>query len=125
MAERDITSEPFPQQLRLYRERKRLSQSKFAILCFLDHSYVSRLENSTRKPARDVTFLMADELSLTVDERRHFIKAAGYAVPTDPDGQVAILGGLLNSPKISYPVRQRVLSTVNLLCDYLIEIIEK
>lgn len=60
----------FAWYLKKLREESGLSQSKLALHAGKDHSYISRLENGTRAPARSSVFEIARALGLKDGEDR-------------------------------------------------------
>lgn len=61
---------------------RRLSQNKAAEMAEYDHSYLSRLVSGSRMPAREFIDRLADGCTLSDDEHRRLLVAAGF-VPRD------------------------------------------
>lgn len=72
-------SDMFGLLLARLRNARGLSQNKLAALADFDHSYISRLENTSRVPTRDAVKRLADALLLVDVERDALLLSAGYA----------------------------------------------
>lgn len=66
--------------LRDYRDRLRLSQSQLAEIVGADHSYISRIENGTRRPSRAMIEKLTLAFGLQEREREEFFLAAGFSI---------------------------------------------
>jgi transcriptional regulator with XRE-family HTH domain len=82
-----MTPEPFGTVLKRYREAARLSQNKLARLARYDHSYISRLESTSRVPTREAVENICDALDRTnAKMRADLLASAGYY-----HGQLALI----------------------------------
>lgn len=82
---------PFPELLRAYRERARLSSNQLATLAAVDHSYVSRLEQAQRDPPRaHVVLAFARILQLDPVDTGRLMVAAGHAPGIAVDWDLAL-----------------------------------
>ena len=65
--------------------RPHVSQSRLAKAAGVDHSYISRLEDGSRKPTREMVDRIATALSATPEERTRLMESAGFTdgLPAD------------------------------------------
>lgn len=70
----------FADELRTLRESivPRVSQSELARVARVHPSYISRLEDGTREPAREMVERLATALSATPAERTRLMESAGF-----------------------------------------------
>lgn len=74
----------FGEELRRLREARRWSQTRLAVEARCDHSYVSRLEDGTRQPTREMITVLWMALGADARDLDRLYMAAGY-LPNDPD----------------------------------------
>ncbi len=75
-------AEGFASVLRVFRERAGLSRNGLAHLACVDPSYLCRVENGERKPAKaDIVASLAQALELGPTETNQLYAAAGYTPP--------------------------------------------
>lgn len=72
------SAEAFAATLRYYRDHAGMSQSRLAAVAGYDHSYVSRLESSSRMPTRDAVLNLAGAMSLDDGDRDALLASAGF-----------------------------------------------
>lgn len=72
------SAETFSATLRYYRELAGMSQSRLAAVAGYDHSYVSRLESSSRMPTRDAVLNLAGAMALEDSQRDGLLASAGF-----------------------------------------------
>lgn len=96
MAVATTTTNPFAQQLRKWRMRRRISQLDLAIAAETSQRYLSFLEQGRSHPGRTMVVRLAEVLQLTLRERNGLLLAAGYA-PIFPESA-------LDAPELE-PVR--------------------
>lgn len=72
------SAEAFATTLRYYREHATMSQSRLAAVAGYDHSYVSRLESSSRMPTRDAVLNLAGAMALDDSDRDSLLASAGF-----------------------------------------------
>ena len=70
--------EAFAATLRFFRETAGMSQSRLAAAAGYDHSYVSRLESSSRMPTRDAVLNLANAMTLEDQDRDSLLASAGF-----------------------------------------------
>src|SRR5690242_18248462 len=76
------TTRPYPpvgEQLRMWRERRRLSQLDLAIQAEISTRHLSFVETGRSKPSREMIVHLAEHLDLPLRERNHLLLAGGYA----------------------------------------------
>jgi transcriptional regulator with XRE-family HTH domain len=76
------TTRPHPpvgEQLRMWRERRRLSQLDLAIQAEISTRHLSFVETGRSKPSREMIVHLAEHLDLPLRERNHLLLAGGYA----------------------------------------------
>ncbi|WP_369639150.1 helix-turn-helix domain-containing protein [Nocardia sp. JMUB6875] len=81
------TTNPFAQQLREWRTRRRLSQLDLAIAAETSQRYLSFLEQGRSHPGRTMVVRLAEVLGLSLRERNGLLLAAGYA-PIFPESSL-------------------------------------
>lgn len=71
---------PLPHEMfRQIREESGLSQNRLSIEAGYDHSYVSRIENNSRRPTREALERFLDAMQLTgTDNAYELMDAYGY-----------------------------------------------
>jgi transcriptional regulator with XRE-family HTH domain len=81
-ARKQPESPEFAERLKWYRVDAKLSQNKLAELAWLDHSYISRLEDGNRKPTFEVVtaLLRALGISKTSIAGKKLYHSAGFTV---------------------------------------------
>ena len=70
---------PIGEMLRLWRERRRISQLDLAIQADISTRHLSFVETGRSSPSRDMVLHLADNLEVPLRERNHLLLAAGYA----------------------------------------------
>lgn len=107
----------FANTLRAFRESAGLSQSKLAAAAGYDHSYVSRLESSSRMPTRDAVLGLSGAMGLTDLQQDRLLAAAGF-MPVDISSLIAaepIVGevlGLLQDGEVPRDVREDLRNSI-------------
>lgn len=82
----DGSADRFGLELRYWRERQALSQSRLADLIGYSHGAISRLESGSRAPSRASALVLADALCIAGVDRLRFLSLAGVIeYPLDPD----------------------------------------
>ena len=95
----DVVTRPVGEQLRQWRDRRRLSQLELAIRADISTRHLSFVETGRSAPSRTMLLHLADELEVPLRERNRMLLAAGFA-PVYPETTVdspafgAILAGL-------------------------------
>jgi len=72
------------EQLRQWRERRRLSQLELSIQAEISTRHLSFVETGRSRPSRDMVLHLADRLDIPLRERNQLLLAAGYA-PAYPE----------------------------------------
>jgi transcriptional regulator with XRE-family HTH domain len=67
------------EQLRGWRERRRLSQLELAIEADISTRHLSFVETGRSRPSRDMVLHLAERLEVPLRDRNHLLLAAGYA----------------------------------------------
>ncbi|MFL6077013.1 MAG: helix-turn-helix domain-containing protein [Mycobacteriales bacterium] len=67
------------EQLRMWRERRRLSQLDLAIRAEISTRHLSFVETGRSRPSREMIVHLAEHLDLPLRERNHLLLAGGYA----------------------------------------------
>jgi len=70
---------PIGDQLRQWRERRRLSQLNLAGQADVSTRHLSYVETGRSQPSRDLILRLAEQLDLPLRERNHLLLAGGYA----------------------------------------------
>jgi transcriptional regulator with XRE-family HTH domain len=70
---------PVGELLRLWRERRRISQLDLSIDADISTRHLSFVETGRSQPSRDMVLRLADSLDVPLRERNHLLLAAGYA----------------------------------------------
>lgn len=70
---------PIGDQLRQWRERRRLSQMNLALQAQVSTRHLSFVETGRSKPSREMILRLAEQLELPLRERNHLLLAGGYA----------------------------------------------
>ncbi len=70
---------PVGEQLRGWRERRRLSQLELAIEADVSTRHLSFVETGRARPSRDMVLHLAERLDVPLRERNQLLLAAGYA----------------------------------------------
>jgi transcriptional regulator with XRE-family HTH domain len=70
---------PIGEMLRVWRERRRISQLDLAIQADISTRHLSFVETGRSSPSRDMVLHLADNLEVPLRERNHLLLAAGYA----------------------------------------------
>ena len=68
----------FGAELKRYRERYPISQSKLALKCDFDHSYISRLESGERMPSREAILKLSAALELSEVDSDRLLASGGF-----------------------------------------------
>lgn len=79
------TLPPYSHLIKHHRIRRRLSQGKLAALLNIDHSYISRIENGTRQPSKQLTQRLAEVFDLRDFELMEFWYTLQH-IPVEPVG---------------------------------------
>lgn len=69
----------FGNQLRAWRQRRRLSQLELALDAEISQKHLSFVESGRSEPSRDMVLRLADRLEVPLRERNGMLLAAGYA----------------------------------------------
>lgn len=69
----------FPQLLRAWRNRRRLSQLELALSSGVSQRHVSFLESGRARPSRGMILQLGETLDVPLRERNHWLAAAGFA----------------------------------------------
>ena len=109
----------FGYTLRQLRDQRTISQEKFAELCGLDRTFISRLERGTRQPTLETMMRIADALDMplnqliTAFERRH-AEHSGYSVPPPSETHVIrdVDPEIPNTDSIQVPITRRELAAL-------------
>lgn len=72
----------FGQLLVQFRDYLRISQTRLAHKCFVDHSYISRLESGDRRPNSEFLEVLFRTFDVPAPTRLAMYNAAGFADPT-------------------------------------------
>jgi transcriptional regulator with XRE-family HTH domain len=75
---------PVGAQLRLWRERRRLSQLELSIQAEISTRHLSFVETGRSRPSREMVLHLAERLEVPLRERNQLLLAAGYA-PAYPE----------------------------------------
>jgi transcriptional regulator with XRE-family HTH domain len=75
----DTMRRPVGEQLRGWRERRRLSQLELAIEADVSTRHLSFVETGRSRPSRDMVLHLAERLEVPLRERNQLLLAAGYA----------------------------------------------
>lgn len=75
----DTMRRPVGEQLRGWRERRRLSQLELAIDADVSTRHLSFVETGRSRPSRDMVLHLAERLEVPLRERNQLLLAAGYA----------------------------------------------
>jgi transcriptional regulator with XRE-family HTH domain len=75
----DTMRRPVGEQLREWRERRRLSQLELAIEADVSTRHLSFVETGRSRPSRDMVLHLAERLDVPLRDRNHLLLAAGYA----------------------------------------------
>lgn len=95
--------EKMGQQLRAYRERKKITSAELARLCGVTASFLSYLENGKRRPDFNILSAIADHLELMDPERKELFAATGYCSPLDSPAYPVLntIGRMLGESRLS------------------------
>ena len=74
-----MTTQPFGDQLRLWRQRRHLSQQALADRADLSARHLSFMETGRSTPSREMVLRLAERLGVPLRERNPMLEAAGYA----------------------------------------------
>lgn len=69
----------FPHLLKLWRQKRRLSQLELALTSGVSQRHVSFLESGRANPSRGMIFQLSETLEVPLRERNDWLVAAGYA----------------------------------------------
>jgi transcriptional regulator with XRE-family HTH domain len=75
----DTMRRPVGEQLRGWRERRRLSQLELSIEADISTRHLSFVETGRSRPSREMVLHLAERLQVPLRERNHLLLAAGYA----------------------------------------------
>jgi DNA-binding XRE family transcriptional regulator len=76
---RPLDASPFPQLLRAWRHKRRLSQLELALDAGVSQRHLSFLESGRAKPSRGMILQLSETLDVPLRERNEWLLAAGYA----------------------------------------------
>jgi transcriptional regulator with XRE-family HTH domain len=79
MAAMTVTSSPFGEQLRRWRQHRRLSQLDLALEAEISARHLSFLETGRAAPSREMVLRLAEQLDVPLRERNTLLGAAGFA----------------------------------------------
>jgi transcriptional regulator with XRE-family HTH domain len=79
LATRRAAASPFPQLLKTWRSKRRLSQLELALESGVSQRHVSFLESGRAKPSRSMILQLSDTLEVPLRERNDWLVAAGFA----------------------------------------------
>ncbi len=74
-----MSRQPFGDQLRLWRQRRYLSQQALADRAALSARHLSFIETGRSTPSREMVLRLAERLGVPLRERNPMLEAAGYA----------------------------------------------
>lgn len=74
-----LVQRPIGDQLRSWRERRRLSQMALALQADVSTRHLSFVETGRSRPSREMILRLAEQLDLPLRERNHLLLAGGYA----------------------------------------------
>jgi transcriptional regulator with XRE-family HTH domain len=72
-------SSVFPNLLRSWRHKRRLSQLDLALSCGVSQRHLSFLESGRAKPSRDMILQLSETLEVPLRDRNEWLTAAGFA----------------------------------------------
>ncbi|MDX2267715.1 MAG: helix-turn-helix domain-containing protein [Bryobacter sp.] len=72
-------SPAFPQQLKTWRSRRRLSQLDLALAANVSQRHISFLESGRAQPSRDMILQLTEALAVPLRDRNTLLLAAGFA----------------------------------------------
>ncbi len=89
----------FPDLLRGWRRRRRLSQLDLALACGLSQRHLSFLESGRARPSRGMILRLAETLEVPLRDRNDWLTAAGFAPAfkarsLDDPGMAPVLGAV-------------------------------
>ncbi len=87
---------PVGEQLRQWRERRRLSQLDLALSAEISTRHLSFLENGRSRPSREMVLRLGERLEVPLRDRNRLLLAAGYA-PVFPETPLPDLGAALDA----------------------------
>jgi len=70
---------PFPELLKTWRRRRRLSQLEFALESGVSQRHISFLESGRARPSRNMILQLSEALEVPLRERNDWLVAAGFA----------------------------------------------
>jgi transcriptional regulator with XRE-family HTH domain len=76
---RRADASPFPQLLKNWRQKRRLSQLELALESGVSQRHVSFLESGRAKPSRSMILQLSETLEVPLRERNDWLVAAGFA----------------------------------------------
>jgi transcriptional regulator with XRE-family HTH domain len=76
---RPADASPFPQLLKMWRQKRRLSQLEFALQSGVSQRHLSFLELGRAKPSRSMILQLSETLDVPLRERNDWLIAAGFA----------------------------------------------
>src|SRR5689334_10053726 len=74
-----VQNRPVGELLRMWRQRRSLSQLELALRAEVSARHVSFLETGRSQPSRDMLLHLAEELDIPLRERNALLVAAGFA----------------------------------------------
>jgi transcriptional regulator with XRE-family HTH domain len=78
-AARELPAQTFPELLRTWRQRRRLSQLELALASGVSQRHLSYLESGRSRPSRAMILQLAETLEVPLRERNDWLLAAGFA----------------------------------------------
>lgn len=79
LVERHNVEGGFPQLLRSWRQKRRLSQLELALTAGVSQRHLSYLESGRAKPSRNMIMQLSEALDVPLRERNDWLTAAGFA----------------------------------------------
>lgn len=113
-----------PALLKVFRESRKLSQSRLARMAFFDHSYISRVERGERTPSRDGVIQMSRAMQLSDDERDLLLAAFGFMPMRvtsllHEERELARLFTLLSGERLGHQAKALARMQLELIADQL------
>jgi transcriptional regulator with XRE-family HTH domain len=96
---REIGEAGFPQRLKTWRQKRRLSQLELALSSGVSQRHVSFLESGRANPSRGMILQLAETLEVPLRERNDWLVAAGFAPvfkarPLDDPQMTQVMGAV-------------------------------
>jgi transcriptional regulator with XRE-family HTH domain len=96
---REIAEAGFPQRLRTWRQKRRLSQLELALTTGVSQRHLSFLESGRANPSRSMILQLSETLDVPLRERNDWLVAAGFAPifrarPLDDPEMAQVMGAV-------------------------------